>query len=86
MKQGKRVVASSNHSKIFLIHKTNCEYVWLSLMIQYIWKSHGLSFIKDNAIKLYEKNVPCIAQIKRGFIKDDRTNHIFLKLFGTHKL
>ena len=42
--------------------------------------------IKDNAIKLYEKNVPCIAQIKRGFIKDDRTNHIFLKLFGTHKL
>ena len=55
-------------------------------MIQYIWKSHGLSFIKDNAIKLYENNVPWIAQIKRRFIKDDRTKHIILKSFGTHKL
>ena len=42
--------------------------------------------IKDNATKLHEDNVVCITLIKGGFIKGDRTKHIFPKFFYTHKL
>ena len=33
---------------------------------------------------LHEDDVACIAQIKRGFIKVDKTKHIFLKFFYAH--
>ena len=35
---------------------------------------------------LYEDNAACIAQLKGGFIKGDRTKHISPKLFYTHEL
>ena len=35
---------------------------------------------------LHEDNVACIAQIKGGFIKGDKTNHISPKFFYTHEL
>lgn len=35
---------------------------------------------------LYEDNAACIAQLKGGFIKGDRTKHILPKLFYTHEL
>ena len=35
---------------------------------------------------LYEDNAACIAQLKGGFIKGDRTKHISPKLFDTNEL
>ena len=55
-------------------------------MIQYIQESCGLPFIKDNPTTLFEDNAACIAQIKGGYIKGDRTKHISLKFFYTHEL
>ena len=45
-----------------------------------------LSSIKDNLTTLFEDNVACIAQIKGGHIKGDRTKHISPKFFYTHEL
>lgn len=35
---------------------------------------------------LYEDNAACIAQLKGGYIKGNRTKHISPKLFFTHDL
>ena len=35
---------------------------------------------------LYEDNTACIAQLKGGYIKGDRTKHISPKFFFTHDL
>ena len=35
---------------------------------------------------MYEDNAACIAQLKGGYIKEDRTKHISPKFFFTHDL
>ena len=35
---------------------------------------------------MYEDNAACIAQLKEGYIKGDRTKHISPKFFFTHDL
>ena len=72
------VVISSNHSEILAIHEASSECVWLRSIIQYIQETCGLPSIRGNATKLHEDNAACIAQIKGGFIKGDRTKHISL--------
>ena len=80
------VATSSNHSEILAMHEASRECVWLRSMIQHIRESCGLSSIKNNPTILYEDNVACIAQIKGGYIKGDRTKHISLKFFYSHEL
>ena len=55
-------------------------------MIQHIQETCGLPSIIANATVLHEDNVACVAQIKGGFIKGDRTKHISPKFFYTHEL
>ena len=55
-------------------------------MIQHIQESCGLPLSKDNPTTLFEDNAACIAQIKGGYIKGDRTKDISLKFFYTHEL
>ena len=55
-------------------------------MIQHIQETCGLPSIRGNATMLHEDNVACIAQIKGGFMKGDRTKHISPKFFYTHEL
>ena len=55
-------------------------------MIQNIQEECGLQNIKVNPTLLYEDNAACIAQIKEGYIKGDRTKHIAPKFFSTHDL
>ena len=55
-------------------------------MIQHIQETCGLPFIRGNATVLCEDNATCIAQIKEGFIKGDRTKHISLKFLYAHEL
>ena len=80
------VATSSNHSEILAMHEASRECVWLRSMIQHIRESCGLSSIKNNPIVLCEDNATCIAQIKGGYIKGDRTKHILPKFFYTHEL
>ena len=55
-------------------------------MIQYFQETCGLPSIKGNATTLHEDNIICIAQIKEGFIKANKTKHISPKFFYTHEL
>ena len=67
------VATSSNHSEILAMHEASRECVWLRSVIQYIRESCGLSSIKNEPTVLYEDNAACIAQVKGGYIKGDRT-------------
>ena len=80
------VATSSNHSKILALHESSCECIWLRSMIQHIQESYDLPFSKDNPTTLFEDNAACIAQIKGGYIKGDRTKYISPKFFYTHEL
>uniref|UniRef100_A0A5B7AVP6 Copia protein n=1 Tax=Davidia involucrata TaxID=16924 RepID=A0A5B7AVP6_DAVIN len=77
---------SSNHSEILALYEASRECIWLRSMVQHIRESCGLSSIKDSPTTLYEDNAACIAQIKGGYIKGDRTKHISPKFFYTHEL
>ena len=58
--------------------------MWLRSMIHLIREKCGLEC--DNVpTTLYEDNAACIAKLKGGFIKGDRTKHISPKLFYTHE-
>ena len=80
------VATSSNHLEIIAIHETSRECIWLRSMIHHIQESCGLSSVKDKPTILFEDNAACIAQIKGGYIKGDRTKHISPKIFYTHEL
>ena len=57
--------------------------MWLRPVTQYIHVTCGLSSSRETLTILYEDNTTCIAQLKRGYIKGDRTKHISLKFFFT---
>ena len=80
------VATSSNHSELLAIHEASRECMWLRSMIQHIRDSSGLSPISNSATSLYEDNTACIAQLKGGYIKGDRTKHISPKFFHMHEL
>ena len=67
------VATSSNHSELLAIHEASRECMLLRSMIQHIRDSSGLSPISNTATSLYEDNTACIAQLKGGYIKGDRT-------------
>ena len=77
---------SSNHSEILAIHEASRECVWLRSMTQHIRSDCGMSVGADAPAMMYENNVACIAQLKDGYIKGDRTKHILPKFFFTHEL
>ena len=80
------VATSSNHVEIIATHEASREYVWLRSVIHFIKEKCGLKCNVKIFIVLFEDNVECIAQLKRGFIKGDRMKHISPKLFFTHDL
>ena len=80
------MATSSNHSEILAIHEASRECIWLRSMIHHIQELCGLSSVKDKPTILFEDNAACIAQIKGGYIKGDRTKHISPKFFYTHEL
>nr|KYP58720.1 Retrovirus-related Pol polyprotein from transposon TNT 1-94 [Cajanus cajan] len=77
---------SSNHAEILALHEASRECVWLRSVIQHIRETCGLSSGKMTSTVIYEDNVACIAQLKDGYIKGDRTKHILPKFFFTHDL
>ncbi|CAM8962917.1 unnamed protein product [Rhodiola kirilowii] len=75
------VPTSSNHAEVIALHKPSRECVWLKSITQHIRVTSGLSSVND-PITLYEDNAACVAQMKEGFIKSDRTKHIHPKYFS----
>ncbi|XP_060210824.1 uncharacterized protein LOC132637808 [Lycium barbarum] len=55
-------------------------------MTQHIQEMCGFLLKRDIPAILYEDNAACIAQLKGGYIKGDRTKHISPKFFFTHDL
>ncbi|CAL9219226.1 unnamed protein product [Arabidopsis halleri] len=54
-------------------------------MTQHIRSNCGMDEEKGPTV-MYEDNVACIAQLKDGYIKEDRTKHILPKFFFTYDL
>ncbi|KAL0748298.1 uncharacterized protein LOC125592510 [Brassica napus] len=54
-------------------------------MTQHVRADCGMSKNKEPTV-MYEDNAACIAQLKDGYIKSDRTKHILLKFFFAHEL
>jgi hypothetical protein len=77
---------SSNHAEIIAIHEASRECVWLRSMTHLIREKCGFINNSNKATVLFEDNAACIAQLKEGFIKGDRTKHISPKFFFTHDL
>jgi hypothetical protein len=77
---------SSNHVELIALYDTGREYVWLRSMIQHIQEECGLESVRENPAVICKDNTACIAQIKEGYIKRDRTKHISPKFFSTHDL
>ena len=77
---------SSNHAEIIAIHEASRECVWLRSISHYIRKNCGFSSNEEIPTVLFEDNAACIAQLKGGYIKGDRTKHISPKFFFTHDL
>ncbi|GKE31160.1 hypothetical protein Tco_1450482 [Tanacetum coccineum] len=72
---------SSNYTKILAIHEASLECVWLRSVIQHIRESCEISSCQEAPTVIHEDNAACIAQLKDGYIKDDRTKHILSKFF-----
>ena len=77
---------SSNHAQLLAIHETSREYIWLRSIIQHIRESCGLSIISDSPTVLFKDNSACIKQLKKEYIRGDRTKHLLPKFLYTHKL
>jgi hypothetical protein len=77
---------SSNNAELIASYDAGRECIWLRSMIQHIQEECGLESVKENPMVIYEDNTACIAQIKEGYIKGDRTKHISSNFFSTHDL
>ncbi|GKB85450.1 hypothetical protein Tco_0957722 [Tanacetum coccineum] len=75
------VATSSNHAEIIALHEASRECVWLRSMTQLIVISCGLNKEKSPTI-IHEDNAACVAQMKEGYIKSDRTKHIPPRYFA----
>ena len=80
------VATSTNHSEIISLYEAGRECVWLRSVIAHIQGSCGLKPVVDSPTIIYEDNAACIAQVKGGYIKGDKTKHISPKFFYTHEL
>ena len=73
-------------SEILALHETSGECVWLRSVIYHIQNTYGFSLSTKMPTPIFEDNAACIAQVRGGYIKGDKTKHIFPKFFYTHKL
>ena len=80
------VATSSNHFEIIALYEAGRECVWLRSIITHIHNSCFLTPITNSPTIIYEDNAACVAQVRGGYIKGDRTKHISPKFFYTHEL
>jgi hypothetical protein len=76
---------STNQSELIALYEASRECVWLRRFVKFIREGLGIKK-KLPPTKIYEDNTACIAQVRQGYIKSDRTKHIDPKFFFTHDL
>ncbi|XP_019098349.1 PREDICTED: uncharacterized protein LOC109131633 [Camelina sativa] len=67
--------------ELIALHEACRECVWLRSMSNHIKDASGMVSSKEPTT-LYEDNAACVAQIKEGYIKSDRTKHIPPRFFS----
>ncbi|KAG7584504.1 Reverse transcriptase RNA-dependent DNA polymerase [Arabidopsis suecica] len=75
------VATSSNHAEMIALHEACRECMWLRSMTNHIQEASGIVSNKEPTT-LFEDNAACVAQIKEGYIKNDRTKHIPPRFFS----
>ena len=80
------VATSSNHSEIIALYEARRKCVWLRSIITHIHNSCCLTPVTNSPTIIYEDNAACVAQVRGGYIKGDRTKHRSPKFFYTHEL
>lgn len=78
--QKQTLVATSNHVEVISLHEASKECRWLRF-IRHIQETSGLPTDKNPTI-LFEDNATCVTQMKEGYIKSDKINHIPPKFFS----
>ncbi|KAG7533051.1 Phosphoglucose isomerase (PGI) [Arabidopsis thaliana x Arabidopsis arenosa] len=75
------VATSSNHAEMIALHEACRECMWLRSMTNHKQEASGIASGKEPTI-LFEDNAACVAQIKEGYIKSDKTKHIPPRFFS----
>jgi hypothetical protein len=79
------VATSTNQAEIIALYEASRECVWIRQFLTFIRASLGVrSPLTPTTI--HEDNRACVAQVQRGYIKNDRTKHIDPKFFFMHDL
>jgi hypothetical protein len=76
---------STNQAELIALYEASRECVWLRRFIKFIRQALGVTGTMK-AIRLYEDNAACVAQVQRGYIKSERSKHIDPKFFFMHDL
>lgn len=79
-------VTCSNHLEILALHEASRECVWLQSIMHCIQITSNLASVIDIPTIIYENNIACLAQIRGGYNKGDRTKYISPKFFCTHEV
>ena len=79
------VATSSNHAEILALHEATWECFWLRAVVGHIRSSCDLYPAVDVPTTIFEDNVACIEQLKKGCIKGDNTKHIAPKFFFSNQ-
>ena len=80
------VATSTNHSEIISLYEAGKECVWLRSVISHIQSICQMTPVNSSPTIIYEDNAACVAQVRGGYIKGDKTKHISPKFFYTHEL
>ena len=75
------IVTFFNYAEVIALHEASRECVRLRSVTQHIQANYALPIDRDPII-LFEGNITCVSQIKKGFIKCYQTKHIPSKLFS----
>ena len=73
--KSRHLLPPSNHAEVIALREASRECVRLRSVTQHIQATCGLPVNRDSTV-LFEDNAACVAQMKEGFIKSDRTKHI----------
>ena len=76
----------TNDFEIIFLYEVGKECDWLTSVISHIQSICQMTPINNSPTLIYEDNVACVAQVRGGYIKGDKTKHISHKFFYTHKL
>ena len=79
------VATSSNQVEILAQDEASHESFWLRAVMEHIRSTSGLTIVINLPTTIFEDNVACIEQLKKGYIKGGNTKHIESKFFYSHQ-